>query len=121
MVLGCALAVTSMRAAVGVHAYQAPADIVLLVVCFVAWQICSRWGRKRNAYEWPQPKVHESENPRPVKTRRSPLFQETPNGNGGVQGLKFVKENLKVDEDGDEADEFFEVTDEGLRQRNPTR
>ena len=28
------------------------------------------------------------------------------------------KENLKVDEDGDEADEFFEVTDEGLRQRS---
>ena len=38
---------------------------------------------------------------------------------GGVQGLSFVKEMNTVDEDGDEAMEFFDVTDQGLRKRTP--
>lgn len=46
------------------------------------------------------------------------MMKETEAGAGGVQGLSFVKDQLMVDEDGDEAMEFFEVTDEGLRKRN---
>jgi hypothetical protein len=38
---------------------------------------------------------------------------------GGVQGLSFVKELQMVDEDGDEAMEFFDVTSGGLRKRIP--
>ena len=37
----------------------------------------------------------------------------------GVQGLSFVKDMSLVDEDGDEAMEFFYVTDTGLRKRTP--
>lgn len=36
-------------------------------------------------YEWPRPKVHEQENPRPARQRTTPLFREAPHGNGGVQ------------------------------------
>ena len=38
---------------------------------------------------------------------------------GGLQGMDAVKDLVMVDEDGDEAMEFFEVTDEGLKRRNP--
>lgn len=33
--------------------------------------------------------------------------------------MGFVRGMEMVDEDGDEAMEFFEVTDEGLKKRNP--
>ena len=60
--------------------------------------------------------MQQREGPRPARTRVAPLMREMPEGNGGVQG---VRPSLAVDEDGDEADEFFEVTDEGIRRRNP--
>jgi hypothetical protein len=46
-------------------------------------------------------------------------MQEAKDGNGGVQGFKAIKELMMVDEDGDEAMEFFEVTETGLKKRVP--
>jgi len=52
--------------------------------------------------------------------KREPMMREVRQGeDGGVQGLSFVKDMQMVDEDGDEAMEFFEVTNQGLRRRTP--
>lgn len=54
------------------------------------------------------------------KPQPPPMMQETLGGeDGGLQGMDAVKDLVMVDEDGDEAMEFFEVTDEGLKRRNP--
>jgi hypothetical protein len=54
------------------------------------------------------------------KPQPPPMMQETLGGeDGGMQGMAAVKDLVMVDEDGDEAMEFFEVTDEGLKRRNP--
>ena len=113
---------------------EAPMALVGLI-CFYARDL---WGRRSDAYAWPDRRRQEEEagadygdikiggaggwgkNARSRFVKREPMMREVRQGeDGGVQGLSFVKELQMVDEDGDEAMEFFDVTDEGLRKRTP--
>ncbi|KAK9095359.1 hypothetical protein Scep_026828 [Stephania cephalantha] len=44
----------------------------------------------------------------PVPVDRGPVLTPSLLGNGGVQGLRWYAQRLKIDEDGDVADEFFD-------------
>jgi len=109
---------------------EAPMALVSLICFYVR----DRWGRRRDAYMWPEHRRQQQQQqdygdiktggsgqPRYARVvRREPMIREVRTGeDGGVQGLSFVQEMSTVDEDGDEAMEFFEVTDQGLRKRTP--
>jgi hypothetical protein len=109
---------------------EAPMALVSLICFYVR----DRWGRRRDAYDWPEHRRQQQQRqdygdiktsgagqpPRMRVQRREPMIRELQKGEvGGVQGLSFVKEMNTVDEDGDEAMEFFDVTDQGLRKRTP--
>ncbi len=83
-----------------------------------------QWGRAKDAYKWVPPPENRSNgsNPRPqrVVKVKPPLLQETHDGSGGVQGFTAIKQLMMIDEDGDEAMEFFDVTDAGLKKRVPS-
>jgi hypothetical protein len=103
------------------------------LICFYARD---RWGRRRDAYTWPEHRRRQQggntydygdikndgvRQPRVKVVKREPMLRECVRGeDGGVQGLSFVKDMQMVDEDGDEAMEFFDVTDHGLRKRTPS-
>ncbi|KAL9287237.1 hypothetical protein AtEden1_Chr4g0294191 [Arabidopsis thaliana] len=49
------------------------------------------------------------------RSQLGPLLQPCANGDGGIQGLRWYTKRLRVDEDGDVADEFLE---EGEKSTN---
>mmetsp|Transcript_23124 Transcript_23124/g.57023 ORF Transcript_23124/g.57023 Transcript_23124/m.57023 type:complete len:348 (-) Transcript_23124:378-1421(-) len=98
-------------------------NLAVLFAGLLAFHISQSWGMSRDAYKWTAPGAAQGsgqQREKVVKPRRMPLMQETHQGNGGVQGFAAVDKMKMVDEDGDEAMEFFEVTDEGLKKRNPS-
>ena len=111
---------------------EAPMALISLV-CFY---LQDQWGRRRDAYQWPEQRRQQQQQqrgqysdiktggaqpPRVSVVKREPMLREVRQGeDGGVQGLSFVKDMQLVDEDGDEAMEFFDVTGQGLRKRTPT-
>ena len=127
MMIRCTCAATTLN-----EKEEAPMAFISLICFYVR----DRWGRRRDAYVWPEQRRQQRQQQHPdygdIKTggggqpryvrvvKREPMIREVRQGeDGGVQGLSFVKDLLTVDEDGDEAMEFFDVTDEGLRKRTP--
>ncbi|EKX54863.1 hypothetical protein GUITHDRAFT_99514 [Guillardia theta CCMP2712] len=99
-------------------------ELPVVFISLISFYLRQSWGRRRNAYDWPDqrgrhPPSHQHQKVKPRAPKVAPMIREVHDGKGGVQGLSFVKELQLVDEDGDEAMEFFEVTDEGLRKRVP--
>jgi hypothetical protein len=107
-------------------------EMPMAFVSLVCFYLQDRWGRRRDAYQWPEHrrqaggdyysdiKTGGAQPPRVRAVKREPMMREVRQGeDGGVQGLSFLKDMQMVDEDGDEAMEFFEVTNEGLRRRTP--
>mmetsp|Transcript_24260 Transcript_24260/g.54555 ORF Transcript_24260/g.54555 Transcript_24260/m.54555 type:complete len:347 (-) Transcript_24260:139-1179(-) len=101
-------------------------EIPVVFISLICFYLRQSWGRRRNAYDWPDQRSrhstsHQQHKVKPKINKVAPMIREVHDGKGGVQGLSFVKELQIVDEDGDEAMEFFEVTDQGLRKRVPQK
>eukprot|EP00884_Botryococcus_braunii_P000307 jgi/Botrbrau1/10277/Bobra.0140s0030.1 len=76
--------------------------------------LCSWWGgfedstrSSRDSQDWQ--KQAESHRRRNLTVRHQPVLQNARVGApGGVQGLNWYAKNMKLDQDGDVADEFLE-------------
>lgn len=110
-------------------------EMPMACISLICFYLQDQWGRRRDAYQWPEHRRQQQQQggqyysdiktgggqaPRVRVVKREPMLREVRQGeDGGVQGLSFVKDMQMVDEDGDEAMEFFDVTGQGLRKRTP--
>ena len=122
-----------LRCSIAAASLDEREEVPMAFVALICFYVRDQWGRRRDAYVWPQLRGRNQRDfdYGDVKTggagggtshvrvpRWEPMMREVAHGgDGGVQGLSWVREMQLVDEDGDEAMEFFDVTDEGLRKR----
>jgi len=121
----CALARSLFDVAVLSDFEHSPIPVLVLI----GFQISQQWGRASDPYRWVAPHLRPDAPGGPQQRQRRqkpkvdqppPLMQDVREGEGGIQGMDAVKHLMVEDEDGDEAMEFFDVTDQGLRRRDPS-